>query len=305
MIVDCMYTSVNIYVKNMDMQVKWQNRQKNAACSPNDSKPYDAKKAVTDLSVSEWAEEQKNKINGTAEADNETSENGEEQEDTALKSITDKLSRGEKLTATEKQYLLSKDPKRYKEAMDAEFEQSSYEQMLKRCRTRDEFHKTRTMRVLSALGSLNSAKNNPNISPENKMEAVAAIQRSLKAASKIEADFVRRGEYSSLPTQAEQIAAAKLLAKARRSRCESKKEQEEKKKIKKKKSVTWKNGKKVVKKEKVKKKYRIKKRKITMAEAENSYVVQKVKKAYKRGGTGIYAAAIMGSSDSKVFDVKV
>ncbi len=282
------------------MQVKWQNRQKNAACSPNDNKPYDAKK-----SVAEWAEEQKNKIHGAAEADNETSESGEKQEDTALKSINDKLSRGEKLTATEKQYLLSKDPKRYKEAMDAEYEQANYEQMLKRCRTRDEFHKTRTMRVLSALGSLNSAKNNPNISPENKMEAVAAIQRSLKAASRIEADFVRRGEYSSLPTRAEQIAAAKLLAKARRSSCESKKEQEEKKKIKKKKSVKWKNGKRVVKKEKVKKRYRIQKRKITMAEAESSYVVQKVKKAYKRGGTGIYAAAVMGSSDSKAFDVKV
>jgi len=286
------------------MRIKWHNKQKNGDYSPSgnngndDNKPYDAKKAV-----SEWAEEQKNKINGSSDNSDSTDK---EREDTALKCINDKLSRGERLTASEKQYLLSKDPKRYQEVMDAEAEQVYYEQMLKRCRTKDEFHKTRTMRALSALGALNSAKNNPNVSSESKLEAVASIQRSLNAASKIEADFIRRGEYSSLPTQAEQIAAAKLLAKARRSRCEAKKEREEKNKVKKKKTVTWKNGKRVVKENKVKnKKYRVKKRRITMAEAESSYVVQKVKKAYKRGGTGIYAAAVMGGSGHKAFDVKV
>lgn len=292
---DFMYScSVNNYIKTMDMQVKWQNKKKDGNFSADGIK-----------SASEWAEEQKKKIKERAESagGGNSSDEYDKSKDKVLKSITEKLNRGDKLTPSEKRYLQQKDPQAYQEVLDIEKEQMYYECQLRRCRTKDEFHKLRMIRTISSLSTVKSAQNNSSLSQDNKLAVVAGEQQKNAAMEKSEKEFIKRGELSKLPTQAECIAVAKKLAEARRSEKKPKEKTVKKEVAKKPQPVKDKDGKKTYKTKKtetktvtVKKKTYSLKRKITKAEAEQSYVVKKVKKAMKRGGIGVYGTALSSAN---------
>lgn len=295
---DFMYScSVNNYIKTMDMQVKWQNKKKDGNFSADGIK-----------SASEWAEEQKNKMREkTQKADGGESSDSTDKDDykdKILKSINEKLNRGDRLTPSEKRYLQQKDPQAYQKVLDVEREQVFYESQLRRCRTKDEFHKLRMLRTVSSLSAIKSAQNNSSLSSDDKLAVAAGEQQKNAAMERSEKEFIKRGELSGLPTQAECIAAAKKLAEARRAEKKPKDKTVKKKvvqkkseSVKKKDVKTDKKDTKKVKTVTVKKKNYTLKRKITRAEAEQSYVVRKVKKAMKRGGIGIYGTALSSAGN--------
>lgn len=283
------------------MQTKWQNKKKNGDYSADGVK-----------TASQWVEEQKNKMRERTESNSNSSNNDDKSKDGVLKSITEKLNRGDKLTYSEKQYLQKKDPQAYQKLRDIEKEQAFYECQLKRCRTKDEFHKLRMIRTISSLSTVKSVQNNPGVSQERKLEVIAGEQQKNAAMERSEKEFIKRGELSSLPTQAECIAAAKKLAEARRAEKKPKEKTVKKEVAKKPQPVKSKDGKKSDKSKKtgtktvtVKKKTYSLKRKITKAEAEQSYVVKKVKKAMKRGGITVSATAFSAATNTvKTLNVK-
>lgn len=293
----------------MDMQVKWQNKKKDGNFSADGIK-----------TASEWVEEQKNQMREMTEKaeNNESSDSTDKDEykDKILKSINEKLNRGDRLTPSEKRYLQQKDPQAYQKVLDVEREQVFYESQLKRCRTKDEFHKLRMLRTVSSLSTIKSAQSNSSLSQNDKLAIAAGEQQKNAAMERSEKEFIKRGELSGLPTQAECIAAAKKLAEARRSEKKSKEKTVRKKVVQKKpQSVKKKDGKTdkkaaekvktVTKTVTVKKKNYTLKRRITRAEAEQSYVVKKVKKAMKRGGIGIYGTALASAGNTvKMLNVK-
>ncbi|MCM1023975.1 MAG: hypothetical protein NC395_07965 [Prevotella sp.] len=288
--------SVNNYIKTMDMQTKWQTKKKNGDYSADGAK-----------TVSQWAEEQKEKIREMSEktSGTDSGSNGEydKSKDKVLKSITEKLNRGDKLTFSEKQYLQKRDPQAYQTVVDTEKEQMFYEMQMRRCRTKDEFHKLRMIRTVSSLSTVKSVQNNPSVSQERKLEVISGEQRKNAALEKSEKEFIKQGGLSRLPTQAECIAAAKKLAEARRAE-KKPKDETVKKVVKKPQTVKDKDGKnsKTKKTETktviVKKKNYTLKRKITRAEAEQSYVVKKVKKAMKRGGITVAGTAFSAAGNA-------
>lgn len=292
---DFMYScSVNNYIKTMDMQVKWQNKKKNGDYSADDIK-----------TASQWVGEQKSKMREkTVNISGDSSDEDDKSKDKVLKSITEKLNRGDRLTSSEKRYLRQKDPQAYQKVLDVEREQMFYESQLRRCRTKDEFHKLRMIRTISSLSTVKSAQNNSSLSQDNKLAVAAGEQQKNAAMERSEKEFIKRGELSGLPTQAECIAAAKKLAEARRSEKKPKEKTVGKKVVRKKtqpvKNKDGKTEKKDTQKVKtvtVRKKNYTLKRKITKAEAEQSYVVKKVKKAMKRGGIGIYGTALSSADN--------
>ena len=275
------------------MQVKWQTKKKNGDYSADGKK-----------TVAQWAEEQKKKMQERANSAGGNSSDGEydKSKDKVLKSITEKLNRGDKLTYSEKQYLQKRDPQAYQQVIDTEQEQFYYETQMRRCRTKDEFHKLRLIRTMSSLSTVRSTQNNPRISSERKLEIAAGEQKKNAALEKSEKEFIRQGGLSQLPTQAECIAAAKKLAEARRAEKKPKEKTVKKEVPKKTQPVKDKDGKKTQKTETktvtVKKKTYSLKRKITQAEAEQSYVVKKVKKAMKRGGIAVGGTALSSAQST-------
>lgn len=281
------------------MQVKWQTKKKNGDYSADGKK-----------TVAQWAEEQKKKIRESAEGVGNTVDGEyDKSKDKVLKSITEKLNRGDKLTYSEKQYLQKRDPQAYQQVLDTEQEQFYYETQMRRCRTKDEFHKLRLIRTMSSLSTVRSTQNNAKIPQERKLEIAAGEQKKNAALEKSEKEFIKQGGLSRLPTQAECIAAAKKLAEARRAEKKPKEETVKKEVPKKTQSVKDKDGKKTQKTETktvtVKKKTYSLKRGITKAEAEQSYVVKKVKKAMKRGGIAVGGTALSSAQSTvKTLNVK-
>lgn len=289
--------SVGQYTKNLGMQIKWQNRQKSGNYAPEE-------KSVKEK-VAEWAEKQKDSI--TNNFDNEDNQQGyDKSKDKTLKTIADKLTRGEKLSFSERQYLKSKDPSTYQKLVDSEIEQAYYEQQLRRCRSKDEFQRMRMARAVYSLGTVNSVRNNPSITQEKKLEVISAEQIKAAAAERTEREFVKSGRYSSLPTEAERRYAAKKLAEAERNERRAKKDETEKKVVVEKPKVTEKDRKDVKAKTKTvtKKKYRIK-RGINKAQAEQLPQVKKTRRANKRSGIAVSGkAAFAAQVIVKSLDIK-
>lgn len=294
--------SVRQYVKNMNLQVKWQNRQRTGNYAPESrtaSRYDDGVSARNDgrQSVSQWIEEQKRKIQGGDE---------DKSKDKNLKSIAEKLSRGERLTASEKRYLQRKDPKTYQKVVDTELEQTYYAQQLRRCRTKDEVQRLKFARAAASVGTVNSVKNNPHITQEKKLEIIAGEQMKAAAAERTEREFVRSGNYSSLPTESEKRFAEKKLAEAERNEKRNKKDEFEKTVVMEEPAVTEKDKKDAETKPRtvIKKKYRMK-RGITKAQAEQLAEVKKTKRAKKRvrtfasGSAGLEASVAVKSLDIK------
>lgn len=195
--------SINNYIKSIDLQQKWQQKQETKNFSPDKK------------SIDEWVEEQKKKL----------SENNEEQnkkQDKTLNNIKTKLSSGASLTPQEMRYLQMKDPASYARAQSVATERAYYQRQLMTCRTKEDVHRYKMIHAASALSEYNSIKNDRNMSAEEKAEAIAHVRNKMSAVEKETNKFVRSGDYASLPTDRERIKAEKDMARARREECRSK-----------------------------------------------------------------------------------
>lgn len=276
-------SSVNSYVKGLDMENKW-NMRKNTG-------NY---KADGTTSVSDWAEKQKQK----AKEDNDSRKKAS---DKTLKAINSKLSRGSKLTPAEKSYLRMNDQAAYQRVMNIEAAQRDFEARLRRCRTKDEVRRLKMAYAASALSNVNDIKNNPHISGDKKAELISDQQQRSAAIERVHNDFIKCGAFSSLPTDAERVKAFKKLANAEKD----KQRQEDKTAVTRKvKVITRDKDGKVKTEEKVKKPYEkpAGARKVAArAKAEQSYEVRKVKRARR----GYRASVRAGDLISVVTDHKL
>ena len=191
--------SINSYVKTMNMENKWQSKKNSGNFAADGAK-----------TIGEWMENQKKKTEEKTSA----LKNMGSKSDSTLTNIRNKLTKGSKLTPTEKEYLRKKDPTMYQKVQNIEAEQKDFENKLRQCKTKDEVRRLKLTYAASALSAVNSIKNSPYISDGDKAALIAEQQMRMAAIDKSHSDFVKSGEFSNLPTDAERAEAAKKLAEA-------------------------------------------------------------------------------------------
>lgn len=297
--------SVNSYIKNMDMQNKWDQKQRTGNYKADGIK-----------TASEWIEKQKDTFK-KKEQEREKAKNS----DQVLNSIKDKVARGSMLTASELRYLKIKDEMAYQRAITAENERKIYEHELRMCRTKEDVQKFKMHHLAYAADRVSSAMNSSSMSEDEKLEAVMGDFQRMSAINKAERDFIRSGEYSRLPSQAEKLKSERDLKRAQkeesRAAAEKRAEKEaeaeeyaEKARRKREETRAKAAGKKVRSLTKKKRKFKAKKAKYTTAQAQNTNEARKVRRANARAdyeATKGYAerAIISGEagSTSKGLDV--
>lgn len=117
-----------------------------------------------------------------------------------LSGIQTKYYSGGSLTKTEREYLKSKNPALYERLIAAEAAKKSYRRDLKRCRTREEVHR---MKLSHTAGTMSAIK----AGSAEASDRLNGIQSSTN-------EFVRSGEYHSLPTEHEKAVAEKRVKQA-------------------------------------------------------------------------------------------
>lgn len=131
--------------------------------------------------------------------------------DQKLSGIQTKFYSGATLTKTEREYLKSKNPALYERLVAAEAAKKSYRRDLKCCRTREEVHR---MKLSHTAGTISAIK----AGSAEASDRLNGIQSSTN-------EFVRSGEYHSLPTEHEKAVAEKRVKQAeerqRRKRAEN------------------------------------------------------------------------------------
>lgn len=290
--------SVNSYLKNMDMQNKWEQKQRTGSYSADGIK-----------TASEWVEKQRDTFKKS---------DREKDNDAVLDSIKKKASYGGRLTSSELKYLQSKDEIAYQQAVAAENERKIYEHELRMCRTKEDVWRYKMNHTVHAAERVKSAMSDPSMSQDDKLSAVMGDHQRMSAVNAAERDFVRSGEYSRLPSQAEKLKAERDLKRAAKEesraaaekRAEKKAEQAERAEKAKQKRAEEKakaEGKKVKKLDKKKRKFKAKKAKYTTAQAQNTAEAKKIRSANARAdyeATRGYALRAAIAGDGKSLDVR-
>ncbi|MDE6745560.1 MAG: hypothetical protein K2J72_02855, partial [Oscillospiraceae bacterium] len=290
--------SVNSYLKNMDMQNKWEQKQRTGNYKADGIK-----------TASEWVEKQKDTFK-KKEQEREKAKDS----DSVLDSIKNKAARGGMLTASELKYLRSKDETAYQRALAAENERKIYEHELRMCRTKEDVQRYKMHHAAYSADRVKSAMTDASMSEDDKLGAVMGEFQRMSAVNKAERDFIRSGEYSRLPSQAEKLKAERDLRRAQKeeSRAAAEKraekkaeaaERAEKTKQKRKEQKAKAEGKKVKGLSKKRRKFRAKKAKYTTAQAQNTNEARKVRRAnakadYEQTRAYMARAAISGNTDS-------
>lgn len=129
------------------------------------------------------------------------------QESDKLASITRKMLAGKKLTAEEKDYLRAKNPQAYQKLMQSEQEQKAYEEELRRCETKEDVQRLKMNRINAALSTIKAAEQ--GMGKEAAMGIAMEELAKLQAFDRITQEFIKSGDYTKLPTEAERAEAAK------------------------------------------------------------------------------------------------
>ena len=205
--------SIGAYTRNMEMQMKWQQKKANSDFTADGS---------TKLSAIDQQAEQirQSQADGSAKLSAQ---------------IRTKLANGKKLTAEEMEYLQKNDPQMYQKVKSIEAEQKNYENELKKCKTKEEVQRVRMNHAAASLSTVNNIKNNPNIPEGKKLELIWQEHMKNQALEEVTKEFVESGKYAKLPTEAEKAEAEKELKKAKEAELgieDPAKEAEEKDKVK-------------------------------------------------------------------------
>ena len=186
--------SIGKYTKNMEMQMKW--KQKKA----NNDFTADGSTKISD-SIARQAEEiRKSQADGSSKLSAQ---------------IRTKLATGKKLTQEEMDYLQKHDPQTYQKAKSIEEEQKSYEEELKRCRTKEDVQRVKMNHTAASLSTVNNVKNNPAIPEGAKLGIMWQELMKTRALEETMGEFVKSGRYAQLPTEAEKAEAEKTLKEAK------------------------------------------------------------------------------------------
>ena len=129
--------------------------------------------------------------------------------------IRTKLATGKKLTQEEMDYLQKHDPQTYQKAKSIEEEQKSYEEELKRCRTKEDVQRVKMNHTAASLSTVNNVKNNPAIPEGAKLGIMWQELMKSRALEETLGEFVKSGRYAQLPTEAEKAEAEKTFKEAK------------------------------------------------------------------------------------------
>lgn len=186
--------SIGNYTKNMEMQMKWKRKKANSDFTA------DGSTKISD-SIARQAEEiRKSQADGSSKLSAQ---------------IRTKLATGKKLTQEEMDYLQKHDPQTYQKAKSIEEEQKSYEEELKRCRTKEDVQRVKMNHTAVSLSTVNNVKNNPAIPEGAKLGIMWQELMKSRALEETLGEFVKSGRYAQLPTEAEKAEAEKTLKEAK------------------------------------------------------------------------------------------
>lgn len=201
--------NVHTYAKNLEMQTKWRQKQQ-AAKSTEQWNVHPETKAEEESLVEKMA--------ASVDAQEEAQSGDRMQE------IRHKLMLGSTLSPKDLEYLKEKSPEMYEEYVQAEEErkreEKAYKEALRRCRTQEEVERLKSSAINRSLARAEAIEKNPNIPPERKAIKIAAERRKAEDVDRNTKEFVRRGEYRKLPTEAEVVRAEK----AKEERAEARRE---------------------------------------------------------------------------------
>ncbi|MCM1480724.1 MAG: hypothetical protein NC085_13555 [Muribaculaceae bacterium] len=301
--------SVNNYLKNMDMQKKWEQKQRTGNYAADGVK-----------SETESCRKQRDTFVKTAQTENtdQTTREKPKDKDEILETIKNKLSSGGMLTSSEMKYVQSKDEALYQQAVTAENERKIYEHELRLCRTKDDVQMYKMHHTVHAAERVKSILSDNSMSLGDKLNAVMGENKRMSAVNAAERDFVKSGEYSRLPSRAEKLKAERDLRRAKKEECraaaekrkEKKLEQEERAEKARRKRAEEKaklQGKKVKKLDKKKRKFKAKKARYTTCQALNTTEAKKVRSANARAdyemSKGYALRAVISGDGGKSLDV--
>lgn len=112
--------------------------------------------------------------------------------------IAYKIMNGDDLTLEEEKYLAQNNPGQLGNYRRAKAERKAYEEKLQKCKTKDEVQRLKTNTVNAYLSELKSAHG------EAKSSKAIEILGKLRNIQKAELHFIESGEYSKLPTEADE-----------------------------------------------------------------------------------------------------
>ena len=189
-----MIQSLGTYTKNMEMQIKWQRKKAN-----NDF-TADGSTKLKDPVAQQAEEIRMSQADGSSKLSSQ---------------IRAKLAAGKKLTREEMEYLQKNDPQTYQKATAIEEEQKSYEEELKRCKTKEDVQRVKMNHTAASLSVVNSVENNPAIPESAKLGIICQELQKCMALEEAISKFVESGQYAQLPTEAEKREAEEALEEAK------------------------------------------------------------------------------------------
>ncbi len=190
--------SVSSYMKNMELETKFKKKKAEGNLGPQSRK-------MTELEIKneQFKAEYKRR-----------QEESDGEDDKTLAAINNKIASDEKLTPEEMRYLKDKNPTLYQKVKNIEDEKKQYEKDLKNCKTKDEVERLKMNKVNSALSTIRSAENDPNLPESAKLAVAQGELRRMNGLNKISFKFVESGEYEKLPTDEEVLEVEKKLKEA-------------------------------------------------------------------------------------------
>lgn len=189
-------STLNSHVKNMGLEWKWNQKK--------DSNDFTSKGKA---SINDWLE-------AKIAQEKEEAARLHQKRDKTMDTIQAKIYSGKKLTAEEKRYLQEKDPKTYEKVKANEMEQKSYEEALKKCKTKEDVERLKMSHMATSFSAVNSIMHDPHIPEGEKLKLVLAEHQKVKALEASTQEFIESGRYHKLPTEAEQRKAEKDLEEA-------------------------------------------------------------------------------------------
>lgn len=180
--------SINNYIKNTNMKMKWQQKKQSGDFTP---------------------QTEKERLQQQIDEQHMNNDN-----DSTLKAIHSKLEQGAELSAYEMNYLRDKEPMTYQKLKNLEAEKKNYEQNLKKCRTKEEVQKLKFSKINESISAIKRVENNPNISDSKKLEIAVFEGKRIMDIEKITTKFVKSEQFKKLPNENEKIKAEKILENA-------------------------------------------------------------------------------------------
>ncbi len=196
--------NLQTYTKNLTMTTRWKQRKESGDL-------------VVRYDENAWHTEAGKAMARRKQSDYQIlSEFQEQQEntDTRLSEIRNKLVYGTALSDDEIEYLRDKDPQTYAKIKAEESRNKAFAKKLARARTKDEAQQIMTDRENEAVMKIKSVENNPCISDADKLTIYADARRSVLQGREIFSKFVASGAYDRLPTEAEKLEAEKEIKEA-------------------------------------------------------------------------------------------